>query len=155
MLQRLEKYKAGRMILSQVRQGTSPPLLSLTVTLGAVLGIIPVFGFITGVCAAVAAWLRLNVPLSIAVLYAVMPLQLLLFIPFIRLGEWLFPIEKLRLAPELLIKNFQQDTFGTLLQFWHSILGALGAWLLVSLLLGTLLYFVLLLLFRRFGSADK
>jgi uncharacterized protein (DUF2062 family) len=150
-LHKLQKNKAGRLIAAQLQQGTSPPRLSLTITLGALLGIIPVFGFITGVCAAIAAWLRLNVPLSLAVLYAVMPLQFLLFVPFIRLGEWVFPIDKLRLAPDVLLSRLQADTWGTLLQFWHAVLGALGAWLLVSLVLGTVLYFVLLLLFHRFG----
>ena len=73
-----------------LRQGISPRRLALTLALGLAIGCIPVVGIPTAVCAALAIALRLNLPAIQAANYAVMPLQLLLIVPFVRLGGWLF-----------------------------------------------------------------
>src|ERR1700691_5208449 len=72
-----------------LRQGMSPRRLALTLALGFAVGCIPVVGIPTLVCAALALTLRLNLPAIQAANYAVMPLQLLLIVPFVRLGGWL------------------------------------------------------------------
>jgi uncharacterized protein (DUF2062 family) len=72
-----------------LRQGISPRRLALTLALGCAIGCIPVVGIPTLVCAALALALRLNLPAIQAANYAVMPLQLLLIVPFVRLGGWL------------------------------------------------------------------
>ena len=69
-----------------LRQGISPRRLALTLALGCAIGYIPVVGIPTLVCAALALALRLNLPAIQAANYAVMPLQLLLIVPFVRLG---------------------------------------------------------------------
>jgi uncharacterized protein (DUF2062 family) len=74
-----------------LRQGISPPRLALTLALGFAIGCIPVVGIPTVLCAGLALMLRLNLPAIQAANYAVMPLQLLLIVPFVRLGGWLFP----------------------------------------------------------------
>jgi uncharacterized protein (DUF2062 family) len=70
-------------------QGISPQRLALTLALGFAVGCIPVVGIPTLVCAALALVLRLNLPAIQAANYIVMPLQLLLIVPFMRLGGWL------------------------------------------------------------------
>jgi uncharacterized protein (DUF2062 family) len=72
-----------------LHQGISPQRLALTLALGFAVGCIPVVGIPTLVCAALALTLRLNLPAIQAANYAVMPLQLLLIVPFVRLGGWL------------------------------------------------------------------
>ena len=72
-----------------LRQGISPRRLALTLALGCAIGCIPVVGIPTVVCAGLALALRLNVPAIQAANYAVMPLQLVLIVPFVRLGGWL------------------------------------------------------------------
>jgi uncharacterized protein (DUF2062 family) len=74
-----------------LRQGISPRRLALTLALGFAVGCIPVVGIPTVVCAALALALRLNLPAIQAANYAVMPLQLLLIVPFVRLGGWILP----------------------------------------------------------------
>jgi uncharacterized protein (DUF2062 family) len=81
------KQKAG----SWLMQGISPRRLALTLSLGFAIGCIPVVGIPTVLCAALALALRLNLPAIQAANYLVMPLQLLLIVPFVRLGGWLFP----------------------------------------------------------------
>jgi uncharacterized protein (DUF2062 family) len=76
-------------LLSLLKQGVTPRKLALSVALGAVMGIVPVMGVSTAVCAILAILLRLNMPAIQLVNYLMLPLQLLLIIPFLRFGEWL------------------------------------------------------------------
>jgi uncharacterized protein (DUF2062 family) len=71
-------------------QGISPRRLALTLALGLAIGCIPVVGIPTALCAVLALALRLNLPAIQAANYAAMPLQLVLIVPFARLGGWLF-----------------------------------------------------------------
>jgi len=71
-------------------QGISPRRLALTLALGFAIGCIPVIGIPTLLCSALALALRLNLPAIQAANYVVMPLQVLLIVPFVRLGGWLF-----------------------------------------------------------------
>lgn len=72
-------------IVEQLTQGVTPQRIALTLTLalGALLGVFPVLGATTVLCTAAALWLRLNQPLN-AVLS---PLHLLLLYPFCRAGS--------------------------------------------------------------------
>jgi hypothetical protein len=80
------KFDATRWL----RQGISPRRLALTLALGFAIGCIPVIGIPTVLCAALALILGLNQPAIQAANYAAMPLQLLLIVPFMRLGKWIF-----------------------------------------------------------------
>jgi uncharacterized protein (DUF2062 family) len=73
-----------------LRQGISPRRLALTLALGFAIGCIPIIGIPTVLCAALALTLGLNQPAIQAANYAAMPLQLLLIVPFVRMGGWLF-----------------------------------------------------------------
>jgi uncharacterized protein (DUF2062 family) len=79
-----------RNVVVWLRQGISPRRLALTLALGFAIGCIPVVGVPTLTCAALALLLRLNLPAIQAANYVMTPLQLLLIVPFARLGEWLF-----------------------------------------------------------------
>lgn len=73
-------------------QGISPRRLALTLSLGFVLGCIPMVGIPTALCALIALAFRLNLPAIQAANYAAMPLQVALVVPFVRLGGKLTPI---------------------------------------------------------------
>ncbi len=70
-------------------QGISPRRLALTLALGFAIGCFPLIGIPTVACAALAFALRLNLPAIQAANYVVMPLQVILIVPFVRLGGWL------------------------------------------------------------------
>lgn len=70
-------------------QGISPRRLALTLALGIAIGCLPMVGVTTALCVVLAYVLKLNLPALQAANYLVMPLQLLLIAPFIRLGKWL------------------------------------------------------------------
>jgi uncharacterized protein (DUF2062 family) len=72
-----------------LRAGATPRELAWSLALGLAVGIVPVLGVSTLLCAAVALALRLNLPAIQLVNYLLTPLQLMLIIPFLRLGELL------------------------------------------------------------------
>ncbi len=80
---------ARRNVTHWLRGGISPRRLALTFALGFAVGCIPVVGIPTVLCVALALTLRLNLPAIQAANYAAMPLQLVLIVPFVRLGGWL------------------------------------------------------------------
>ncbi len=112
-----------------LRQGISPSRLALTLALGFAIGCIPVIGLPTVLCACLALILRLNLPAIQAANYAAMPLQMVLIVPFVRLGDRLFAGPR-NLAPVAAI------TPGMSLQWVVHIGGLAGnallAWLLVA-----------------------
>jgi len=76
-------------LLALLRQGVTPRELALSLALGATIGLIPVLGVSSALCALAALLLRLNMPAIQLVNYLLTPLQLLLIIPLLRFGEWL------------------------------------------------------------------
>ncbi len=77
-------------IVAQLKQGITPEKIALTIALGAVLGIFPILGATTLLCALTGIWLRLNQPVIQLVNYFVYPLQIALLLPYYRAGETLF-----------------------------------------------------------------
>jgi uncharacterized protein (DUF2062 family) len=130
-----------------LRQGISPGRLALTLALGFAIGCIPVVGIPTLVCAALALALRLNLPAIQAANYAAMPLQLLLIVPFVRLGGWLFdagPIHAAQVAALLhTLPVYLLSQLAGL--FGHALL----AWLLIAVPFVVLLTLTLTVLLRH------
>ena len=67
-------------------KGVAPQTMALSVTLALLLGVFPVYGCPTLLCAAAALMLRLNLPAMQLVNLLTSPLQLALLVPFGRLG---------------------------------------------------------------------
>jgi uncharacterized protein (DUF2062 family) len=146
-----KKTTFGQLILTYLKQGISPELLSLSIALGAVIGILPVLGSTTLLCAAAAILLRLNLPVIQLSNYLVYPLQIALLIPFVRLGAFLFQVEAPPFSIETLGALFQQNFWGTVASFFETILYAVAAWLLVSIPLFVVLYALSLSVLKRIG----
>ena len=85
-----ESYIQKKFVLALVdllKQGMDPSRLSLALTSGALIGVFPILGIATFVCGGVAAFFRLNHPAIQLANYIVFPMQLVLFFPFLTLGE--------------------------------------------------------------------
>ena len=118
-------------------QSVSPRRLALTLALGLAIGCIPIFGISTLVCAALAFALRLNLPAIQAANYAVMPLQLLLILPFIRLGGWLMSSGQVQVARASTLAH--ASPLAIIQQFGGLAVQALAAWLILAVPAGILL----------------
>lgn len=77
-------------LMAQLRQGTSPKMIAVTVAAGCVLSLFPILGSTTILCGIVAAAFGLNQPLIQTVNYLLYPAQIALLFPLYRTGEWLF-----------------------------------------------------------------
>lgn len=74
-------------VLTLLKEGVTPEKIALSVAFGIVLGTFPVLGTTTLLCAVAALVLKLNLPAIQLVNYFMYPVQLLLILPFARMGE--------------------------------------------------------------------
>lgn len=128
-------------IVAQLKQGITPEQVALTIALGAVLGIFPIFGATTVLCGIAGVALRLNQPLIQLVNYLLSPLQLALLIPFYRAGERLFGAELLPIIdiPEL-VARFGADPWQFVIDYGRVGMYGIAAWCLVAPPLVLLVY---------------
>jgi Uncharacterized protein conserved in bacteria (DUF2062) len=119
-------------LLEQLRLGVSPDRLALCVAIGAVVGNIPILGVSTILCAVIALSFRLNLPAIQIVQAAMAPTQLLLIIPFVRLGEWLLHAPHQALSVEAGLALLAQGAGSAVLILSSAIVHAGCAWLLVA-----------------------
>jgi uncharacterized protein (DUF2062 family) len=96
--------------MALLTQGITPEKIALSLAFGIVLGIFPVPGSTTMLCAAAAVVFRLNLPAIQLVNYVVYPLQLFFLLPFIRLGEMLFRATPLRLSLTQILSMVRADS---------------------------------------------
>jgi len=128
--------------LEYLQGGLAPRQLAFTLALGFAVGCIPLLGITTGICALLALALRLNMPAIQAANWLAMPLQVVLLIPFLRLGQWLFRGQAIALSPKVLAAQIEAAPWHVLMQMSGLFGHALLAWLITAtpaLLLMTLL----------------
>lgn len=128
-------------IIAQLRQGTTPRLIALTLAAGAVFGLFPIFGMTTLLCGVVGVAFRLNQPLIQSVNYLLSPLHVLMLLPFYRAGEALFGQPHVPIAS---ITALTERFWAGPLQFWidYGMVALYGitVWLLVSPLIFVVVY---------------
>ncbi len=139
-------------LLNFLKQGLSPEKLALCVALGLLLGTFPVLGSTTLLCTAAALAFRLNMPAIQLINYFTYPLQLLLFIPFIRAGEFLFGQPPIPLDLVKIFTMLQTDVVGAINSLWMTNVRAIAAWSLSAPLIAIALYFLLVPIFRRLAT---
>lgn len=149
MIKRLGDNRLTRHILDLLKQGITPQKIALAVVLGALLGIAPVLGTTIVSCTVAALALGLNLPLIQLVNNLVYPLQLLLLIPFVQAGQWLFRQPPLPLSVSQIVAEFQRNFWGSVVGFWSYTWHGAVAWLLFSAVAGPLMYFLLLFPLKR------
>jgi len=145
-----------RPFLDLLRQGMTPEKIAFTIAIGIALGVTPVIGSTSILCTAAALLFRLNLPAIQLVNYATYPLQIVLLIPFLRLGAWIFRVPPLQLSIKQIFQTIRVEGVHTIVIFWNATWHALVAWLLMASIAGALLYIslvrVLRLARRRFNS---
>lgn len=113
----------------------SPETLAVSVALALLLGVFPMYGCPTLLCAAAALLLRLNLPAMQAVNILTSPLQLALLAPFGRLGERLVHVPN----PAALDAGAWQIAARVGTALVHAVAG----WCCVAAPLGILIYLTL------------
>jgi uncharacterized protein (DUF2062 family) len=148
---RLEQVR--NLLIALLRQGTTARKLAATCALGVVLGIFPVYGSTTLLCFAVAIPLRLNLLLIQAVNYLLTPLQLLLILPFLHTGNWLFGISSLPFGLSELVEMARVDFWIFMRLAGMSVLAGMVVWALLGVLLLPVLFWIFFRMFRALRIA--
>jgi len=142
-------------LLQLLRQGVTPEKLALSLALGAIVSVIPVLGVSTVICAILAIWLRLNMPAIQLVNYLLTPAQLLLIIPFLRLGEWLAGAPRYPVTLESGLALLSHGILNAVRILWDAIVHATFGWLVLAPLAAAALYFVFRQVFRHLAPARQ
>ncbi|MGC1491075.1 MAG: DUF2062 domain-containing protein, partial [Candidatus Acidiferrum sp.] len=137
-----------RPIVELLRQGVTPEKLALSLALGVALGVFPVLGTTTALCAIAAFVLRLNLPAIQIVNYFVYPAQFALLIPFFRLGEKLFGAPHLPLSISQILAMFRASYWHAMEKLWTTTWHAVAAWTLVAPLIIAVTYAIVVVVLK-------
>lgn len=148
------KQKLSDPLLALLKRGLSPHDLALAAVVSLGLAINPIIGSTTVLCLIAGRLLRLNHLVMQTVNYLAYPLQFILLVPFVRLGEFMTGAEALPLSPSLLIDEFQKSFWGFVAKFGLAYIHGLLGWVLVVPVTCLGLYFFLVRLFRRFDPPN-
>jgi uncharacterized protein (DUF2062 family) len=146
-------YRRGVLpILALLRMGATPRTLAWSIAAGLLIGINPVIGTTTVFCLAVAFSFRLNVVASQIANHAMFPLELLLVIPFIRLGSLVFHTAAMPLSPRLFLQAARTSPVALTRQLWRWEWHAFVLWAAISVVAAPLIALALTPLLKRLLS---
>lgn len=131
------------------KQGLTPKELSQSLIVSGLISTIPILGVSTFMITTVSLKRKLNLPVMISLSYLMWPVQILLIIPFIRVGEFIFSVPRNHHTVEEIISSFQSSFFQTLSQLSFELLCGLGGWLLTAVPIAVGIYWVSLLFLKR------
>ena len=141
-------------IVALLTHGITPEKIALSLAFGIVLGIFPVLGSTTVLCAVAALIFQLNLPAIQLVNYLIYPLQLFLLVPFIRMGEKLFRAAPLQFSLAQILAMVRADLPHAISTLWLAEVHAMSAWLLIGSPALFLIYFLLSRTLRRVAASS-
>jgi uncharacterized protein (DUF2062 family) len=142
------KYITG--LLSQaLKQGMTPRKLAITCAFGAVISIFPIFGTTTLLCFGIAIALRLNIAIIQLVNYLFAPVQILLILPFIKIGSALFGLNPFPYSSDQLVDLFKNDFWLLVKEAGLALLAGVGMWILFSIPLFFLVFYLSFWIFSQ------
>lgn len=136
-------------------QGTTPRKLALTCALGIIVGIFPVWGTTTWICLGLAILFRLNMVIMQLINFLFFPIQLLLIIPFIKVGVWIFNLKPFPYNSTELIAMLQTDYFIVLKELSLSLAVGIGVWAVLAAPLFFIIFYVSYMVFSRWDRAPN
>ena len=142
-------------ILAQLKQGITPQKISLTLALGMALGIFPILGATTLLCFLFGLWLKLNQPIIQVVNYLIYPLQLVLILVFVRIGEFMVRATPVSFSIPELFRKFDESPANFFREFGLTGLHGIIAWLVIAPFFAALIYFLLLPPLKKLAVMKK
>jgi uncharacterized protein (DUF2062 family) len=142
-------------VLSEaLHKGTTPRQLALTCALGIVISIFPFVGVTTWICLGLALALRLNIAIIQLVNYLFFPLQLLLMLPFINMGTFLFSLNPFPYTQEQLLNLFKTDFWRLASEAGISVGSGIAVWGLVAIPLFFLVFYSAFVIFSKWRPVN-
>ncbi len=140
-------------LIALFTQGITPDRIALTLGVGSVCSLFPFLGFTSLLNLGVGLWLRLNQPLLQALNQILGPVQLVLILVYVRVGEWLWQTEGERFTLGEMLRFFREASLGGFLQrFGWAGIHAFTAWAVTNPLLLAVVYYLTRPALRRLAS---
>lgn len=140
-------------ITALFKQGLTPIELTQSIIISTLISIIPILGLTTLLLTALSLKRNLNLPIMIAQSFIMWPVQIVMIVPFINIGEFVFSIPKTNHSAQEIITSFQNSFFATLSHLSFELLCGFGGWLLTAVPFSAGLYlasiFILKLFFKE------
>lgn len=146
------KHRILDPLLALLRQGMAPQRLALCVAIAIVVGNIPILGVSTILCALIALMFRLNLPAIQMVQASMAPTQLLLIIPFVRLGEWIARAPRQAISIKEGLALISHGIWQAIVVLRDAIFHAALAWIIVAPFCIYLLRRALTPIFKRMAA---
>jgi hypothetical protein len=142
-------------IIALFKQGLTPIELTQSIIVSGLISTIPILGVSTFLLTALSLKRKLNLPIMIAQSYIMWPIQVIMIIPFINIGEFIFSIPKTNHSAQEIIASFQNSFFATLSHLSFELLCGFGGWLLTAVPLSAGLYLVSIFILKLFLKAKN
>ena len=136
-------------ILALLRRGATPEKLAWSLAAGILIGLNPILGSTTLLCLAVAFLFRLNIVASQITNHLAYPLQIILLIPFIRLGSRVFHTAEMPLSIKDLLHAARTSPLQLARDLWLWERHALILWAILAAILTPILAMILTPILRR------
>jgi uncharacterized protein (DUF2062 family) len=131
------------------KDGLSPEKLAFSITIGLMAGLFPVFGATTLLSLLLTLIFRQNLMVVQSVQWIMGVFQIVLIIPFMRLGVWLLNQPEIQINIDQIKLAFQPGMLeGVKTMGIFHLYGIVG-WIVMALPFGSLLYFMFLKFFRK------
>ena len=144
------KDKIGLPLINLLKQGLSPSKLALVIALGMTLSVFPILGTTTLLCTLAALAFRLNLPAIQLANYMAFPFQIILFFPFLEMGERVSGKSLENISESTLISAFNADFFQAISELYQYLVLACLGWALASTPLFYILFYTFRVVFNRY-----
>jgi len=136
-------------LVAELRQGATPEAVSAAVVVSFAIAINPIIGTTTLGCIVAGRVFRLNHVVMQIVNHVSYPLQILLIVPFVRLGETVTGSRHIHLTPKAIIDEFNRSIPDFMEKFWMAYVHGLIGWVITVPLACWILHFFLRATFRK------
>ena len=136
-------------LVAELRQGATPEAVSAAVVVSFAIAIVPFIGVTTVLCLVAGRLFRLNHVVMQVINHSAFPLQVLLIVPFVRLGETLSGSRHFALTPKAIFDEFNRSIPDFLEKFWLTGLHGFIGWAVTVPLACWILHFFLRAAFRK------
>ena len=151
VIQYIQKRYSERVLLPVAnirKQGFSSETLAMSISIGIIGGAFPVIGLASYVCLLLTLAFKQNIIIVQVVNWLVYPLQILLIIPFLRIGNSIFSGGAFTLTLHQLVAAFQGGLMNGIKLIGLISLYGIVAWVAIAIPALIISYTLFLLLFR-------
>jgi uncharacterized protein (DUF2062 family) len=146
------KRKVLLPVKNAIKNGISHKRLAVSLALGITIGLIPFYGITTLLVGILAIVLRLDFVVMQVVHYVVHPLQLILLIPFFKIGSIFVANDSVDFSVKEYILLFKSNFWMAISELWKTNLSAIVVWMVVAIPLFYGLYILFHKTITRYAS---